>query len=130
MQKKIITKVIPEQVVQSTVYVCDNCGSKDYDSPRYFSKCECCGKETCPDCREVLNLFTQPIIELDKYGVLQFGHQYRDINHSYRYVCNECFNKLPVNYTQLYLYHVKKIIDTFNQQLSDLNTTYLKGELR
>lgn len=131
MKKETTIEVIPQTEVEHTVYICDSCGSSSYDSSIYFSPCCACGKETCPDCRQILPLFDTkkgPIIEVNEFGDLACREKYIDLADSTVFICNDCYNKLPQNHQEIYLEHVKEVIANFNKKLEELNNVYKKGE--
>lgn len=130
-------KVEKTEKVTNTYYQCESCGAL-HKSPEHINKCIVCKKEFCPSCgTTIMTLPHRPFLLLPSSKTIWVDSlcdvSNEDIGAIISFssnlnMCNDCGMKVLKAYEK-YWEQIEKMFESFNDQVSELNQKYLKGEL-
>lgn len=121
MKLKIVETVVPEQIKQSTYYICETCGT-EHNEKHDLNKCSRCGKDVCTNCKKTFYI-AEDTLYFDTFHKT-FSLSDSEDGNTAIILCKDCYDKLKAN-EKSYVAQVDALADDFNERLEQLNTKYL-----
>lgn len=105
---------IKTKMVEDNTYICENCNS-EYCWQGSISKCDCCGKEICEDCR-----IRKTVYYIDRHLESLFY-----VNEGLC-LCRKCYDKISDKYDKYVKTFNKKELELKNK-LNKITDDFLEG---